>query len=104
MSCSSSKPICTKFKIGQVVHHKTSDYRAIVYDIDCEVHTMKPASAKHKPEPWYYLLVHAQTHTSVVAEHLLEADASNRPIEHPMLNNFFETLSNGHYRLRGRKH
>jgi heat shock protein HspQ len=41
--------------------------------------------------------VHGGTHTTYVAERNLEADASDDPIEHPLIEHVFSRFENGRY-------
>jgi len=92
-----------KFSPGEVIHHKKYDYRGVIVDIDPEfggseqwyeeVATSRPP----KDKPWYHVLVDGARHTTYVAEQHLEPDASGRQIEHPALDDYFQSFSNGRY-------
>lgn len=92
-----------KFTIGQVVHHKLFDYRGVVVDIDPtfglseEWYEQVARSRPPKDAPWYRVLVGGAANQTYVAERHLEADASGTPIEHPLLDAFFDSFENGHY-------
>ena len=92
-----------KYGIGQVVHHKLFDYRGVVIDVDPvfslsdEWYKQVAKSRPPKDVPWYRVLVAGAFHETYVAEQNLEEDALGSPIEHPLLDDFFDTFENGHY-------
>lgn len=92
-----------QFSIGDIVHHRLFDYRGVVVDVDPvfqnsdEWYDAMARSRPPKDRPWYHVLVHDATHATYVAERHLEPDASGRPVDHPMLAQFFTTLDNGRY-------
>jgi heat shock protein HspQ len=92
-----------RFCIGQVVHHKTFDYRGVVYDVDVEFslsdqwYEQVARSRPPKDAPWYRVLVHGALHETYVAERNLELDASGEPIAHPMLAEYFDEFRGDHY-------
>ncbi len=92
-----------KYGIGQVVHHKLFDYRGVVIDVDPvfslseEWYEQVAKSRPSKDAPWYRVLVGGALHETYVAEQNLEEDTDDSPIEHPLLNDFFDTFENGHY-------
>lgn len=95
-----------KFTIGQLVHHKKYDYRGVIADVDPEfsgrdewydkVATSKPP----KDAPWYTVLVHGQEHVTYVAERHLEPDDTGDRIDHPAVNELFESFEDGRYYSR----
>ncbi len=93
----------SNYKIGQLVHHKLFDYRGVILKVDYSFKlndSWYESMAKSKPpkdKPWYYVLVHNQTHTTYVAERNLAPDDSNQEIIHPMVPIYFTTLNNGIY-------
>ena len=95
-----SKP---KFTIGQVVHHRSFDYRGVVIDIDStfslsdEWYEQVAKSRPPKDRPWYRVLVGGAIHETYVAERNLEADETGAPIEHPLVSEFFDEFEDGHY-------
>ena len=92
-----------RFCIGQVVRHKTFDYRGVVYDVDVEFslsdqwYEQVARSRPPKDAPWYRVLVHGALHETYVAERNLELDASGEPIAHPMLAEYFDEFRGDHY-------
>jgi len=92
-----------KFKIGQLVHHKIFDYRGVVYDVDEtfglteEWYRAVAKSIPPKDEPWYRVLVHDAGHETYVAERNLEPDTSAKAINHPRVDEVFDTFADGHY-------
>jgi heat shock protein HspQ len=97
-----------KFAIGQIVHHRLFDYRGVVVDIDATFslteawYDQVAKSRPPKDAPWYRVLVGGAMQETYVAERNLEEDRLGTPVEHPMLEHFFDAFENGHYvRNRG---
>ena len=94
------------FSIGQIVHHKLFDYRGVIYDVDPvfqgteEWYENVAKSRPPKDRPWYHVLVDRQIIETYVAERNLEPGSANEPIEHPLLEKFFEKSESGVYILR----
>lgn len=100
--------VAPKFKIGQIVHHKLFGYRGVIIDIDRtfslseEWYDQVARSRPPKDAPWYRILVGDASHETYVAERNLEQDTEGKPIEHPMIDAFFDAFENGYYvRNRG---
>ncbi len=93
----------TQFYIGELVHHRLFDYRGVIVDVDQKFQGSEAwyqAVAKSRPpkdKPWYHVLVHGSDHSTYVAERNLEADESQDPINHPMINQFFSSFKEGRY-------
>jgi heat shock protein HspQ len=92
-----------KYGLGQLVHHTLFGYRGVVIDVDPvfslsdEWYEQVAKSRPPKDAPWYRVLVAEAFHETYVAERNLEDDALGSPIEHPLLDDFFDTFENGHY-------
>jgi heat shock protein HspQ len=92
-----------KFESGQLVHHKKFGYRGVVVSVDDtfqgtddwyrEVARTRPP----RDRPWYHVLVDGSNHETYVAERHLELDECEDPIEHPLLEVFFDELREGRY-------
>ncbi len=97
-----------KFTIGQVIHHKMFNYRGVVVDIDPvfnsseEWYEKVALSRPPKDKPWYYVLVDGGAHQTYVAEKNLETDESGKPIDHPLVGEFFNGIKDGIYVMRQR--
>jgi heat shock protein HspQ len=91
------------FSIGQVIHHKRFGYRGVVVDVDPifalseEWYDQVAKSRPPRDKPWYHVLVDQTDQTTYVAERHLEPDPSGEPIDHPLLDRFFETFEDGRY-------
>lgn len=98
-----------QFFIGQLIHHKRFDYRGVIVDVDPEFtgseewYRQVALSRPPKDKPWYHVLVHDAVHMTYVAERNLEADASDEPVNHPMLNDYFDHFEDSVYTRRGMK-
>ena len=92
-----------KFSVGELVHHRLFDYRGVIVDVDPNFRSTEEwyeTVAKSRPpkdKPWYHVLVHENEHSTYVAEQNLETDDSVEPINHPMLEHFFNKFENGKY-------
>lgn len=91
----------TKFAIGQLVRHKRFDYRGVVVDVDPlfmgseEWYREVAQSRPPRDKPWYRVLVHDASHETYVAERHLQADHSDKPINHPLIGDFFQSFDSG---------
>lgn len=92
-----------RFSVGQLVHHRLFDYRGVVADVDPtfslseEWYEQVARSRPPKDKPWYHVLVHGSSQMTYVAERNLEPDPSNEPVEHPLLERFFDGFDHGRY-------
>jgi len=95
-----------RFHIGQVVNHRLFDYRGVIIDVDPEFHGSESwyrqmaRSEPPKDKPWYHVLVHGAIHQTYVAERNLESDPLPRPIEHPLVDEYFERFDGTAYLMR----
>lgn len=93
-----------KFSIGQVIHHRKFEYRGVIIDVDPvfmgseEWYDQVARSRPPKDQPWYRVLVHNASHETYVAERHLEEDTEDTPINHPLVDNFFQSFEQGKYR------
>ena len=96
-----------RFHVGQVVHHRLFHYRGVVIDVDPEFaaseawYQQMARSRPPKDKPWYHVLVHGAMHQTYVAERNLEPEPAPRPIEHPLLDDFFAGFDGQGYRPLG---
>ena len=94
-----------KFSIGQCICHKLFDYRGVIVDADPEFQGTEAwyeTVARSRPprdEPWYRVLVHNADHETYVAERNLTGDTSRAPVEHPLLDVFFDGFDKGFYMM-----
>ena len=97
-----------RFSIGDVVCHTHFDYRGIVYDVDPNFMLSEDwyqDVAKSRPpknQPWYRVLVHNGIHETYVAERHLKIDDSHEPINHPLMDDLFDTFDGDHYTTRSK--
>ena len=91
------------FDIGDLVRHKIHGYRGVIVGFDsvCKAHDNWYNSNKTQPprdQPWYNVLVHDSGGLSTyAAQSNLEADASERPINHPRIGCYFKAFEDGRY-------
>ena len=92
-----------KFSLGQIIHHRKFDYRGVIFDIDPvfngseEWYDLVAKSRPPKNEPWYHVLVDNSQQSTYVAEQHLETTKSVSPVEHPLIDRFFNNFIDGHY-------
>ena len=93
-----------KFSIGQCIQHKLFDYRGVIVDVDPEFEGTDEwyeNVAKSRPprnEPWYHVLVHDGGQETYEAERNMLQDDSNEPVNHPLVDEFFDDFREGVYR------
>ena len=93
-----------RFSVGDLVYHKLFGYRGVIFDVDPrmmlgdEWYEAVALSRPPKDQPWYRVLVDNAAHETYVAERNLEADSSDAPIRHPLIEICFSGFSEGRYR------
>lgn len=99
--------IKAEFGIGQVIHHRLFNYRGVIFDVDADFQGTEEwyeknakTGAPPKDEPWYHVLIDNDGRVAYVAQRNLEIDHSDDPVEHPLLENFFQGYDSGHYQSR----
>ena len=102
-------PRVAKFGIGQVVRHRISPLRGVIFDVDPEFSNTEewwlsiPEEVRPpKDQPFYHLLAEndQSTYLAYVSEQNLLADNSGEPVGHPHASVLFAGFEDGHYRLR----
>jgi heat shock protein HspQ len=102
-------PRVAKFAIGQVVRHRISPLRGVIFDVDPEFANTEewwlsiPEEVRPpKDQPFYHLLAEndQSTYLAYVSEQNLLPDDSGEPVGHPHASVLFAGFENGHYRLR----
>ena len=99
-----------KFNVGQIIQHRDRGYRGVIVDVDPifygsddwyerNAHTRPP-----KDEPWYHVLVDNEEQNTYVSEQSLQEDSSSKNVNHPLLEEFFESFQNGRYIKSWREH
>jgi len=103
-----------RFAIGDVVLHRTHDFRGVVFDIDPvfanseEWYESIPAELRPaREQPYYHLLAENadSNYVAYVSQQNLELDRDGGPVDHPAVSQMFDRYENGRYQLRrGLKH
>ena len=94
-----------EFSPGQAIRHERFGYRGVVVDVDAtfqlseEWYEEVARSRPPKDEPWYHVLVDESETTTYVAQRHLKIDDFPKPIQHPMLDQFFRSFRQGRYEL-----
>lgn len=98
-----------KFGIGQVVRHRFFPFRGVIFDVDPEFANTEewwraiPAEVRPpKNQPFYHLYAEngESAYEAYVSQQNLLPDHSDQPISHPLVEEVFEPLRDGRYRLR----
>ena len=97
-----------KFDVGQIVLHTLFNYRGVIVDVDPVFQNSEAwyeqvaLSQPPKDKPWYRVLVHNAVHETYVAERNLSTDVSGEPVNHPLLNAYFDNFEKGRYNSQRR--
>ena len=98
-----------RFAIGDVVRHRTFDFRGVIFDIDPvfanseEWYEAIPAERRpRRDQPFYHLLAENEdsAYVAYVSQQNLLQDEDGGPVDHPSVAQLFENFSGGKYRLR----
>lgn len=98
-----------RFSIGDVVRHRTFDFRGVVFDIDPvfanseEWYESIPEDIRpRRDQPFYHLLAETEdsSYVAYVSQQNLLEDSGGGPVEHPQLAELFEGFLEGRYRMR----
>ena len=93
----SQEPTGSIFQPGQVIIHRTYQYRGVIvaFDSSCQAPDTWYLSNQTQPDreqPWYHVLVDGTHETTYAAQSNLKPDLSGNPVVHPMLNLFFSGI------------
>jgi len=92
-----------RFSIGQRVVHRLFDYRGVIFNVDAEFsgdeewYQQVAKSRPPKEAPWYHVLPDGAEHTTYVAERNLIGDNSLDDIDHPLIDTFFDEVTEDGY-------
>lgn len=98
-----------RFGIGDVVRHRSHDFRGVIFDIDPvfanseEWYESIPLNVRPKrDQPYYHLLAENEdsSYVAYVSQQNLMADAEGGPVDHPSLSQIFDDFDDGRYHLR----
>lgn len=97
-----------KYSLGQIVRHRSRDFRGVVFDVDPEFantdewyesipEDIRPA----KDQPFYHLFAETEAtyYVAYVSEQNLVPDRSGEPLDHPEVMEMFGEFENGRYPL-----
>ncbi|KQT83489.1 heat shock protein HspQ [Aurantimonas sp. Leaf443] len=99
----------SRFFIGQIVRHRLFPFRGVVFDVDPEFDNTEewyqaiPEEMRpRKDQPFYHLFAeNAETqYVAYVSEQNLVPDEENGPVRHPQIDEMFDGLVDGRYRLK----
>ena len=91
-----------RFKPGQLVRHRRYGYRGVVADLDAtckadDTWYQKNKTQPDRAQPWYHVLVHGTSSATYAAQENLLPDDSSEPVQHPMIDFFFNDFFDGRY-------
>jgi len=98
-----------RFAIGDVVRHRSHDFRGVIFDIDPvfanseEWFEQIPEELRpRRDQPYYHLLAENEdtSYVAYVSQQNLLIDNTGGPVEHPSVTQLFEDFAGGRYRLR----
>ena len=101
----------TRFAIGDVVRHRSFDFRGVIFDIDPvfanseEWYDSIPEDIRpDRDQPFYHLLAESDEsdYVAYVSQQNLVEDSIAGPVSHPAVHQYFEHFENGRYRMRRR--
>ena len=104
-----------KFEIGMPVRHRKYGFRGVIFDVDPVFNNTDewwesiPEEVRpRKDQPYYHLLAETpeperSPYIAHVSEQNLVAESGDEaPINHPNLDEFFETMDDGRFVLRAK--
>jgi heat shock protein HspQ len=95
-----------RFHIGQIVRHRTYPFRGVIYDVDPVFSSDEewwesiPEDIRpEKDQPYYHLLAENDQgpYMAYVSEQNLLEDESGDPVDHPDVEEYFETMDDEGY-------
>jgi heat shock protein HspQ len=97
-----ARPVYPPFEVGDIVRHVRYGYRGVVVhrDMVCEAGDdwySRNQSQPDRDQPWYYVLVDRSRQITYAAHSSLGPDGLDRPIEHVMVEYYFDGLYQGRY-------
>lgn len=101
-----------KYPIGQVVRHKKFNFRGVIFDVDPEFNNTEEwyqsipvENRPRKDQPFYHLFAenHDKTpYVAYVSEQNLVPEESGDPLIHPGIEEYFEGIEGGLYKMRSK--
>ena len=90
------------YKPGQVMQHKRYGYRGVIVAVDPECLAPEEwyqanRTQPDRNQPWYHVLVSGSEQITYPAQSSLIPDESCQPIDHPLIDHFFDHFEEGHY-------
>ncbi len=98
-----------RFAIGDIVRHKSHNFRGVVFDIDPvfanseEWYESIPAELRPlREQPFYHLLAESDdsSYVAYVSQQNLLEDGDSGPVDHPSITQIFDDFADGHYQIR----
>lgn len=91
-----------RFFPGELVEHIRDNYRGVIVAVDghCKADPawyMAHAPHADRDQPWYFVLVDGSTECAYPPEDDLRPDPLGQPIQHPLLDNYFNGFADGRH-------
>ena len=92
-----------QFQAGEIIRHRRYGYRGVIVAVDsrCQADAEWYLSNRTQPDqnqPWYHVLVDGAATATYAAQCNLESDPGCEPVDHPLVEQFFDGYSGGRYR------
>lgn len=97
-----------RFAIGDIVRHRTHDFRGVIFDIDPVFansdewyESIPQAIRPTREQPFYHLFAENDdsSYIAYVSQQNLVADGEGGPVDHPSIELVFGDFLDGHYSL-----
>ena len=97
-----------RFAIGDVVRHRSFDFRGVIFDIDPvyanseEWYEQIPEDLRpDRDQPFYHLLAENEesSYVAYVSQQNLLIDQDGGPVDHPNVHQLFERFAGGRYKM-----
>jgi heat shock protein HspQ len=97
------------FTIGDIVRHRLFPFRGVIFDVDPEFNNTEewwasiPEDVRpRKNQPFYHLLAENDeaSYVAYVSQQNLVLEPDGDPVQHPAVQQMFDSFEPGRYRLR----
>lgn len=95
-----------KFSPGDIVQHCRYGYRGVIVAVDqwCRADPewyLANSTQPDREQPWYHVLVDGTEQVTYPAQQNLRPDTAGAPVQHPLLNRYFDGFHSGRYLRNG---
>jgi len=91
-----------RYHLGQLVRHERYGYRGVIVEVDpfCKAPDAWYLANRTQPareQPWYHVLVDGSGNVTYAAQTSLTEDPTLKPIDHPLVDTFFDGFNGQTY-------